>query len=61
MKRKFLSLLMVATMAAGLLVGCGGSSDQAADTAKDTKTTEAAAEDTEACLLYTSPSPRDRG
>ena len=48
MKRKFLSLLMVATMAAGMLVGCGGSSDQAADTAKDTKTTEAAAEDTEA-------------
>ena len=40
MKRKFLSLLMVATMAAGMLVGCGGSSDQAADTAKDTKTTE---------------------
>ena len=48
MKRKFLSLLMAATMAAGMLVGCGGSSDQAADTAKDTKTTEAAAEDTEA-------------
>ena len=47
MKRKFLSLLMVATMAAGMLVGCGGSSDQAADTAKDTKTTEAATEDAE--------------
>lgn len=45
MKKKVLSLLMVATMAVGMLAGCGESSDNAADSTKDA---EAAAPATEA-------------
>ena len=47
MKKKLLSLLMVATMAAGMLVGCGGAKEAApAPETTETTTEETTAEET---------------
>lgn len=44
MKKKVLSLLMVATMTVGMLAGCGESSDTTADSTKDAETAAPATE-----------------
>ena len=46
MKNRFLAVLAASTLAAGLLAGCGSSSDTAASTDAAEETTEAAAEET---------------
>ena len=45
MKKKLLSALLVAAMTVSVLAGCGGSTEEAAAPAEETKT-EAAAEET---------------
>ena len=59
-KVKILGLVIAAAMSVSLFVGCS-SSDTASDTVQNTATAEVSesAAQSEACLLYTSPSPRD--
>ena len=54
MRKKLLSSILVITMAANLLTGCGSGKDS--DTVSKE---EASQEEGVICLLYTSPSPRD--
>ena len=55
MKRRFLAALLVVTLLVPVITACHDSSTQTAT--KDVKAT--GYDPKEACLLYTSPSPRD--